>query len=84
MGSGCQDERPTGALLLLLFARCRLPAVAWPVCKTWCSTWLAMSCRAERDTLAVNLKESESEKAELVSALEQAKHTVRGVPGMLL
>ena len=43
-----------------------------------------MSCRAERATLAVNLKESESEKAELVSALEQAKHTVRGVPGMLL
>lgn len=59
-----------------------LPAFAWPVCKTRCSTWLAISGRAERDTLAVNLKESESEKAELVSALEQAKHTVRGVPGM--
>lgn len=34
--------------------------------------------RAERDNLKVNLKASESEKAELASALEQAKHTVRG------
>lgn len=42
---------------------------------------LHRSCplRAERDSLKIGLKASESEKAELVSALEQAKHTVCGM-----
>lgn len=35
--------------------------------------------RAERDSLKIGLKASESEKADLVSALEQAKHTVCGM-----